>query len=499
MSGLDGVTAARVFDTLLAPLHPNRRFIRAYKEKRWDGRDRLYRGTTIPAGFAHAVAAAITEELGKPVKVTSAKDVITDPSVVTSDYLPPLGSFKQLWPHQQEAAQALIGQRRGIVKSATGSGKTLVAACVAKYFFEQHGWRTLVITSRRGLAKQTANVFKVFLKGIKIGQCGDGKKETDADIVISTGATIAQGLEHKRGKHYVPPNPELERVIRDFEVIIGDELHHASSTSWYDVLMASGAYRRYGMSGTPLKQEEWADVRVIAATGPILYDAKAAEMIEEGLAARPVIAAVMAPDAFGPDLPQVKNQFGKMGKMPYAQAYVKGVVKNKHLNRSVIRAVEWLYDRNKQTLVMCRRLEQLQTLAALCEEHGLTHLVVQGQSSEADRSFAKRQMEFRKARIVIVTEVWGEGEDVKSVDALVLAEGVKVSTSVLQRIGRGMRQGGRDLWVVDFVPTNHATLRAHAQQRLRSYKAEGFQVIPVTDWPAYLGKASKDLLPFEAV
>ncbi len=104
-------------------------------------------------------------------------------------------------------------------------------------------------------------------------------------------------------------------------------------------------------------------------------------------------------------------------------------------------------------------------------------------------------------KVLLGSEVLGEGEDIKNVEAVVLAEGVKVITNVLQRIGRGMRlkpQCNNTVWVVDFIPCSHRRLYEHGIERILHYEAEGHVVQVVDEWPAL---ADKDylwptLLPF---
>lgn len=183
--------------------------------------------------------------------------------------------------------------------------------------------------------------------------------------------------------------------------------------------------------------------------------------------------------------------------LPYRDAYEKGVVENEFHNRAVVRAVEWLVDRGRQTIVLCRRKAHFTVLAQMFEECGLSFCAVWGSTDNSDRKHAKGLFGAREINVVLATTIWDEGEDVSGVEALVLAEGVKVSTNSRQRIGRGMRADSEDVWVVDFVPLCHPKLISHALARARAYESEGYETTAVEAWPGLEEEPGDDLLPFE--
>jgi hypothetical protein len=51
-----------------------------------------------------------------------------------------------------------------------------------------------------------------------------------------------------------------------------------------------------------------------------------------------------------------------------------------------------------------------------------------------------------------------------------------------------MRGDTEDVWVIDFVPTCHDTLREHAAKRAEAWEGEGYEVLVWTDWPKREGE-----------
>ena len=485
----------------LRPLDPKRYYNRAYKEKRWDGRVELYSGRSFPAGLVKFVTDYLTREKQAFEVVQESKLVEFDMSKWSNDILPGI----TLWAHQEEVCRVLLGVARGVGKSPTGSGKTEIMAAIAKFAYEQFQWRTLIVTSKKGLAKQSAARFrKYYGKDISVGQCGDGQKTIGA-VTVGTAQTLMQfQSRHVQGRGRVEANEELVELIENVDMLFFDEAHHTSSDSWYEIaLAAKNAKRRYGVSGTPLKDSEVQDMKLMGATGPVVVDISPEVLIKLGLAARPKICMVMSDNASGEELSEIwiTTNKGKRKKvpMPYPDAYVAGVVENASHNESVARAVAWLTDRGRRTLVICRRKEHFRLLEAQLTKKGIDFGSAWGATETEERDRLKNLLNDNKLLCILATTIFDEGEDVPAVDAIVLAEGVKANTNAIQRIGRGMRKkkGANDLWVVDFVPTCHPILTKHGQARCESYEGEGYEVALLEDWPERGDQTPDDLLPFE--
>jgi superfamily II DNA or RNA helicase len=303
----------------LSFLSPSRRFAKAFRDGHWDGRIRLYRGNSFHAGLAPKVATHLEKSGAKVYLDGWDESNPIDLSHFNEEYLAP--AIPKLWPHQVDAIKALLGHRRGIIKSPTGSGKTAILAAVSRYLWEERGWRSLIVVPKKGLLHQTAKELERMFDGdIEVGVFGDSIRK-EGPIIVGTAQTLIgfkPRTRRRNGKtERVPSDPQIREVVRNYEVLLLDETHRASSDSWQDIALASHAIRRYGLSGTPEKGEEIADLKMEGATGPVLLDVAADTLIEAKLASRPKIAVVMSDQASGPKLD---------ASLPYTQAYDEGIV-----------------------------------------------------------------------------------------------------------------------------------------------------------------------------
>lgn len=480
--------------------HPARFFNQAFKDKRWDGYVSMFNGAKFPSGFANRVRRHL-EEQGVDVRVVAHRGAPVDPSRLSESYLHGI----TLWPHQLEAIHAILKNSRGILKEPTGSGKTAIMAAAARYFFEEKGWRSLVIVPKKGLARQTADAFRRFYDDdVEVGVVGDGLRE-EGPVTIATAQTMVHFADRKqnvrgaRRPKEIPGDPWLIDLLASIDVVFFDECHRTSSTSWQKIAEACPASRRYGLSGTPLTDEELDDLRLEGATGELIHETDATDLIEVGLSARPKIAMVMSDNASGPALPRVPNALGVMVPCDYRTAYKMGVVSNDAHNKAVVRAARWMIERGRKVLVLCRLKEHFIRLAEIMQDEGLRFAALWGQSDTDERVEAKNDFARGDIDCILATTIFDEGEDISGVGGVVMAEGVQAITTNLQRIGRAMRKDTEDAWIVDFVPMCHRTLMEHALRRCVDYENAGYEVRVIEEWSArrFSGRLPDELLPFE--
>jgi superfamily II DNA or RNA helicase len=134
--------------------------------------------------------------------------------------------------------------------------------------------------------------------------------------------------------------------------------------------------------------------------------------------------------------------------------------------------------------VISRRLEQLERLTERLEKFKIKFRALSGATETGERDYAKSLLMQGRISVLLASTIFDEGEDVPSIDAVVLAEGVKTNINALQRVGRGMRkkEGANDLWVVDFVPLGHPKLIEHGLARTKAFESREYETT-VERWP----------------
>lgn len=472
--------------------HPGRKFVRAFKEGRWDGYVSFADGNRFPVGFALRVKAHL-ESAGYPCTIDDPSAKPLEAPEFDRDYLHGIS----LYDHQMEAVRAMLAHPRGFLKEPTGSGKTAMCAAAARLFWEKHGWRSLIVVPKKGLARQTRDAFARFYGGeVEVGLASEGLR-LPGPIVVATAQTLIHFKDRKvtktegtsSRKVKVDGDEWLRELIESTNVIFFDECHRTSSESWQQLAQACPAIRRYGLSGTPLTERELADVRLEGATGPLIHESNVTKLIQRGLAARPKIVMVAA---------EAASEMLDFEPSKYSDAYREAITDSDAHNNAVVLAVKWLIEHKRRVLVLCRLKQHFVNLATMLVDDGIEMAALWGDTATNERVEAKEMFARQDIQCILATTIFDEGEDVRGIDAIVLAEGVTANTSALQRIGRGMRRDSEDVWVVDFVPLGSDVLIEHASKRAAIYEREGYEVRVLESWPEdQPSLPPDDLLPFE--
>lgn len=154
---------------------------------------------------------------------------------------------------KQELRSKLIqGKNKVIYYAATGSGKGLSMADIAKESINK-GNRVLVIMRRKGLVHQTAKNFKKYINHDSFIMQGNFKSNGNKSIVIASIDTIRNRIK----------KPKYE-YLKAYEVVIIDEAHDTTGTTYKETMEGLNPRIIIGFTATPYRignktHEFWQD------------------------------------------------------------------------------------------------------------------------------------------------------------------------------------------------------------------------------------------------
>lgn len=119
---------------------------------------------------------------------------------------------KPLYDYQQDAADAMLKNRGGVLIGGCGSGKTNIMVSIVYTL----GKRALWLTHTSDLLRQSVNRFKELYPSLDIGTITDGEVNIGRDVTVATVQTLAK------------IDPEVYK--NTFDVVIVDEVHHCASS-----------------------------------------------------------------------------------------------------------------------------------------------------------------------------------------------------------------------------------------------------------------------------
>ncbi len=363
---------------------------------------------------------------------------------------------------QEKLVKAALSQDRGVIKSPTGSGKTVMAAAIMSVFSTS---RILFLCHTISLLRQT----KEELDRFDIGPCSifyGKEKDLSKRIIISTIQSFSK-------------DEILESMIDEFNVIIVDEAHHISSlstkqkkvdgkriqykTGYYKVLSSIIAPIRYGFTAT-LQDNLESRFALEGLIGPVIGETTLKEGMEKDLLANLKISLVSVPP-----LENIRDY------KTYQDIYQAAIVEYRKRHRLIISKAKELNSQGKSSLIYVNKIEHGEKLLDIANRMEMEVLFVRGETDSLERERIRTALNKKEIMTVIATTVWVEGINIRELDSIIMAGGGRKELSVLQKIGRSLRrtESKTEVLVVDFLDQGRY-LSEHCVSRLSVYTENGW-------------------------
>lgn len=442
-------------------------YYRGDKFVNWDGRKRLL---TSDMCFPHGLLERVQEFYNKrniPFELVDARPKMEPAYPI--DIFPKLNSIeKSPYPYQIDAVNKAKEKSCGIIRSCTGSGKTLIALMLTAAL----GKNTIIYVIGKDLLYQIHNLFSSVFEQ-PIGLIGDGHCDIH-DINIATIWSVGQALGLKKttkaedeGDEKKPP-PQKYKDIRNMlgkmRVHILDECHLAACDTVQEIAKRVNPENVYGMSASPWR-DDGADLLIESFLGKPIVDIPAKFLIEQGYLARPIIRFLPVPKLRG-------------AGQKYQSIYKNYVVENQARNEMVVKGAVKLVEQNFQTLVLFNSLKHGKILYDLISKQ-MPCEILSGDDSSKRREEVKNKLENKELNCVIASKIFDIGVDMPSLSGLIIGSAGKSSVRALQRVGRVIRKypGKTHAAVIDFYD-QAKYLKDHSYVRKNIYEME-FDV----QWP----------------
>ena len=370
-------------------------------------------------------------------------------AVVTSEHELLLGPLEVvLRPFQEELLDALKlarhhGHHRNLLVSATGTGKTVIAAVdYAQLRSRLSRDRLLFVAHREEILDQSRNTFRQALRDASFGEKWVGRdRPTRFDHVFAS----IQSL-NAAGVNSISPD--------HFDVVIVDEFHHAAAQSYMALLERVTPQELLGLTATPERADgldvlHYFDGRIAAELR--LWDAIDQQYlapfdyygVHDGLDLREISWR----RGQGYDVDELSNLLTSDHVWAHR---VLEQVRQKIMNPHAMRA-----------LGFCVGVQHARFMAERFRHAGINAVAISGSSLPDERSQALRDLARGKIQIVFAVDLFNEGVDLPTVDTLLLLRPTESPTLFLQQLGRGLRksEGKTVCTVLDFVGLHRREFR----------------------------------------
>ncbi|KAJ9059194.1 putative ATP-dependent helicase IRC3 [Entomophthora muscae] len=398
----------------------------------------------------------------------------------------PSSPFNHLRPYQRECIEATLkslreGFHRQAVSLPVGTGKTVVMSHLIPLIPSPtpEATKTLVIAHRQELLFQAMHKISLNCPTLKVDiERGSHKCDVqNTDVIIAS----VQSLGVRSSTRLERFDPKL------FKCVIIDEAHHASATSYINILKHFGLYKRPAFRPEQLiakaKQESIQEAGNVECSPEelnskiFLWGCSATLRRHDGVGLASVFDYISYHKDFFDmvkekwlcdiqvttikttvDLSDIASNAGD-----FVQAQLAPVVDTPPRNELIVHTfnrlagiIELSSNREvgrKCTLVFAINIKHVENLKKTFQRLGHSAVSITSKTPSDLRAFYLEQFRFHKINIIINCSILTEGLDIPSVDCIIMARPTRSKPLYQQMLGRGMRQyGGKEnCLILDFV------------------------------------------------
>ena len=343
----------------------------------------------------------------------------------------------ELRDYQEQAIDAVLtaearGVRRQVVVLPTGAGKTPMFVSLAA----RKNVRTLILAHRDELISQAADKVRMWWPDADLGIVKAARNEVWAqDVVVASIQSLS---------------PRRLVQLGQFGLVVGDEFHHANSTSWGKVLDHFGCGPTVRRSDGPL-------LLGVTAT-PNRADGKGLDKVaDEIVFERDLLWAIRSGYLCDIRAKEVKMENLRLGDVKirqgdYAEGDLGAAMTAANAPWWIVRA--WKeHASDRKTLVFSPTVANAEDVAAEFLANGIKAAAVSGSTPIDDRRRILRDFSTGRIQVLSNCQLAVEGYDEPSIDCVVWARPTKSLGFYKQGIGRGTRlyPGKQDLLILDVV------------------------------------------------
>lgn len=354
------------------------------------------------------------------------------------DYIPaqtPPGALIEPNLMQSEALEKLrdlraAGERRGLIISATGTGKTILAALAVR---EADPKRLLFLVHREQIVNKAMEEFQKVLNDARPGDFGKyvgATKQLDRKFVFAT----VQSLSKKDALDHIPHD--------HFDFIIIDEVHRAAAETYTRVIEHFSPDFLLGLTATPERTDGGDIYQLFDYNVP--YEIRLKKALD---------SKMLVPfHYFG------VTDYEKNGVTITEASDLTQLVADERVDHIIQKLTQYGHASGAKGLIFCSRAREAQELSDLLNTREIngrrlrTRALTGADSSEL-RERTVQELQDGDLDYILTIDIFNEGVDIPPLNQIVMLRATQSSIIFTQQLGRGLRKAdGKDhLRVIDFI------------------------------------------------
>lgn len=370
------------------------------------------------------------------------------------------------------------GEKRALLISATGTGKTYASA----FAMRELGFkRVLFIVHRAQLAKQAKDSFeRVFNRSVSMGIVGNGKHEYDKDFVFAMVETL------NKDEHL------FKYEKNAFDCIILDEAHHSPANTYQKIMDYFEPKLFLGMTATPDKRDDHIEGRNVY------------ELFHHQIAHEIRLQKAMEDDLLCPfhyfgisDIAVLDDKTSK--KTTLTEKDFNQLTSEERVKHIISQAQYYGYSGDRvKGLVFCSRNKECEILSKMFNENGYRTLALSNETPQKLRETAFERLAMKEEDstddlqpldYIFSVDILNEGIDIVEVNQVIMLRPTQSPIVFIQQLGRGLRkaEGKEYVVILDFIgnydnnfmiPVALSGDRSYNADVIRKYVISGNCTIP---------------------
>lgn len=349
------------------------------------------------------------------------------------DYINPL--TQNIVPNsmQRKALKELrryrdTGVKRALIISATGSGKTYLAAFDARNFDAK---RVLFVVHRETILKDAIKTFmNVFGAEKTCGLYTGNEQDLNCDFIFASSTMLAKHLD------------EFDK--NEFDYICYDEVHHIVASGGKKIFKYFEPEFLLGLTATPERMDNQDIFELFEQNVP--FELRLRDAINNDLVV-PFHYYGIRDELidYGEDN---KNKISKNIAESNNVDFIVNEIENHRIKNEKLKAVAF-----------CTNIAHCKLMATEFSLRGYSVLVLTGENNTGERikAFKDLQDETNDLEIICTVDILNEGVDIPGINMVLFLRPTESSTIFLQQLGRGLRkyENKEYLTVLDFIGNDY--------------------------------------------
>lgn len=317
------------------------------------------------------------------------------------------------------------GAKKGLIISATGTGKTYLSAFDVRNAAPQ---RMLFIVHREQILKKTMADYRKILGGNDedFGILSGNSKDLNARYLFATIQTISR-------------DPYLQQFTKDyFDYVLIDEVHRAGAESYLKIINYFTPKFLLGMTATPERTDNFNIFELFDYN--IAYEIRLQAALEEEM---------LCPfHYFG------VTDYEMGGEVITETTTLQKLIMKERVDHITEKISYYGFSGDKvRGLMFCSSKEEARELSSILNLRGYKTTYLTGDHSQEEREKAIQQLESGDLEYILTVDIFNEGIDIPFINQIVMLRQTQSSIIFIQQLGRGLRKHDEKAYVtvIDFI------------------------------------------------